>query len=177
MGIDIYMQWPDQTEAEKEAQITGCSVEAGNVGYLREAYHGGPYVTLFLVPEAFNAKNRRARIGASKLRARLPEAVALALYRNHVVYEQGNDPSRIDLDGTDAAAALNSALTATFAEIECLKAGAEPIKLTAEAQRAINEKIEGRALPAYALAFADFVTLAEKMEAKTGKPVTVRASY
>jgi hypothetical protein len=32
----------DQTEAEADAQITGYSVEHGDVGYLREAYYGTP---------------------------------------------------------------------------------------------------------------------------------------
>ena len=54
MGIDIYARWEGQTEAEKEAQYTGFSTTAGAVGYLREAYHGGPYVTQWLMPEAFS---------------------------------------------------------------------------------------------------------------------------
>lgn len=53
MGIDLYAKWDGVTEAEAEAQITGFSVTAGSVGYLREAYHGGPYVTAWLAPEAF----------------------------------------------------------------------------------------------------------------------------
>ena len=52
MGIDIYMHWDDMTDDEKQAQYTGFAT-AGNVGYLREAYHGGPYATQTLVPEAF----------------------------------------------------------------------------------------------------------------------------
>jgi len=32
MGIDIYAEWDGITDAEKEAQITGCSVEHGHVG-------------------------------------------------------------------------------------------------------------------------------------------------
>ena len=53
MGIDIYMNWDDMTNDEKQAQYTGFSTTAGDVGYLREAYHGGPYATKTLVPEAF----------------------------------------------------------------------------------------------------------------------------
>ena len=51
MGIDLYARWDGMTEAEAEAQITGFSITAGSVGYLREAYHGGPYVTAWLAPE------------------------------------------------------------------------------------------------------------------------------
>ncbi len=53
MGIDVYMRWEDQSSAEYDAQITGFDVTAGRFGYLREAYHGGPYVTAWLVPEGF----------------------------------------------------------------------------------------------------------------------------
>ena len=53
MGIDIYMSWDDQTDDEKQAQYTGFSITSGDVGYLREAYHGEPYATDVLVPESF----------------------------------------------------------------------------------------------------------------------------
>ena len=53
MGIDIYMDWDNQTEEEKKAQLTGFDIGAGSVGYLREAYHGSPYATHYLVKEAF----------------------------------------------------------------------------------------------------------------------------
>lgn len=53
MGIDIYMHWDDQTDDERRAQYTGFDTTAGSVGYLREAYHGDPYATDTLVPEAF----------------------------------------------------------------------------------------------------------------------------
>lgn len=53
MGIDIYAAWDGQTVADRQAQYTGFSTTAGSVGYLREAYHGGPYVTNWLMPEAF----------------------------------------------------------------------------------------------------------------------------
>ncbi len=53
MGIDIYMTWDDMTEDDVENQFTGFDTTAGDIGYLREAYHGGPYATETLVPEAF----------------------------------------------------------------------------------------------------------------------------
>ena len=54
MGIDVHARWKGQTKKEKDAQITGFSIEHGHVGYLREAYHGGPYATRTLVAEAFD---------------------------------------------------------------------------------------------------------------------------
>ncbi len=51
MGIDIYARWRGMTSAQADAQITCFSVKAGQVGYLREAYHGEPYATRVLVPE------------------------------------------------------------------------------------------------------------------------------
>lgn len=72
MGIDIYMRWKGQSKEEEEKQITGFSIAAGHVGYLREAYHGEPYATRILVSEAFNGDEK---IKAETLRERLPQAL------------------------------------------------------------------------------------------------------
>jgi hypothetical protein len=84
MGIDIYAKWDRMSMAEEAAQITGFSVEHGHVGYLREAYHGEPYATRVLVPEAF--EDGRARIDAGKLQKRLPVALQVAEKREREVY-------------------------------------------------------------------------------------------
>ena len=89
MGIDVYMEWKDQTKEDKDMQCTWFSVVDGHVGYLREAYHGGPYVTKFLVPEAF--ESGKAAIEAQVLRERLPHALKLAKERNKAVYKQESD--------------------------------------------------------------------------------------
>lgn len=65
MGIDILLSWDAMTEAERAAQLTGFAIDAGHVGYLREAYHGGPYATQVLVPEAFHC----AQLGVEAARA------------------------------------------------------------------------------------------------------------
>lgn len=85
MGIDIYAEWDGMTEAEKAAQITGCSVEHGHVGYLREAYHGEPYATKVLVPEAF--EESRVHIYAETLRDRLPATLIIAEQREREIYD------------------------------------------------------------------------------------------
>lgn len=87
MGIDIYLTWDEQTQEERQAQYTGFDVTAGAVGYLREAYHGGPYVTEVLMPESFNDEGQ-ATIPAATLRARLPEAIATAKQRSKEVYNE-----------------------------------------------------------------------------------------
>lgn len=84
MGIDIYMEWKNQTEEEKKAQITGYSITAGNVGYLREAYHGEPYPTHFLVSEAF--EKGKTQIPAKTLFLRLNHTLELAREREEKVY-------------------------------------------------------------------------------------------
>ena len=84
MGIDIYAHWDGMTEAQESAQITGFSVEHGHVGYLREAYHGEPYATKGLFPEAF--LYGRAPITAATLLKRLPEALHVAETREREVY-------------------------------------------------------------------------------------------
>ncbi len=85
MGIDIYACWHGQTEDEAEAQMTGFSVVHGHVGYLREAYHGEPYATRYLVAEAF--ENGRAQIPAAVLRERLPATLALVEERERTLYD------------------------------------------------------------------------------------------
>ena len=54
MGLDLYARWKDETEVEWRAKIVArFSAHSGSVGYLREAYHGEPYATRTLAPEAF----------------------------------------------------------------------------------------------------------------------------
>jgi len=88
MGIDVYLHWKGQTRDESP-------------GYLRESYHGGPYVTPYFVAEAFEADEREgvriASIPASVLRERLSAAVLLAEYRHYVVYGEGQNPGHLEL--------------------------------------------------------------------------------
>ena len=91
MGIDIYAMWKGQTEEEKEAQITGFSVVDGHVGYLREAYHGEPYATRHLVPEAFEAGSKGIQIPATLLRSRLARTLELVEERERSVYHQTDE--------------------------------------------------------------------------------------
>lgn len=87
MGIDVYLQWDGQTEAEVESQIaTGFSVVDGHVGYLREAYHGGPYATRVLAPESFEAGSGPVEIPVTVLRERLPAVIEAAMTRARSVY-------------------------------------------------------------------------------------------
>ena len=86
MGIDIYARWDGQTAEEAAAQFTGFSVLAGNVGYLREAYHGNPYATKYLLREAFVSDDATARIESSVMRRRLPGTLALVEEREREVY-------------------------------------------------------------------------------------------
>ena len=90
MGIDIYMHWKNQTEKEKEAQFKGYDTTIGDAGYLREAYHGDPYATQLLVPEAFAAKECEAKIAAALLKKRLPEVIKAAIKREKTIYKEKN---------------------------------------------------------------------------------------
>jgi len=124
MGIDIYARWKDQTGEEEEAQYkSGFDATVGHVGYLREAYHGEPYATRYLVSEAFESGH--AYIPAKRLRARLPETLRLAEERERTIY------------------------------------GA---KTTDEIEPTLRS-------------YTAFVELCERMEAKTGQPVKIIASY
>ncbi len=86
MGIDIYVKWKGQSQEEHDNQSSSWfSVTAGKVGYLREAYHGEPYATKFLCPEAF--ETGQAQIPAATLRERLPTTLALAEKRARKLYK------------------------------------------------------------------------------------------
>ena len=74
MDIEVCAQWDRMSMEEAAAQLSGkFSNDYGDVGYLREPYHGTPYATEALVPEAL--RYGRARIAASDLRKRLPDAL------------------------------------------------------------------------------------------------------
>lgn len=94
MGIDIYARWQGQTEQEEQEQMTGFSVVQGHIGYLREAYHGEPYATRYLVQEAFDSPTGEARIPVQVLKERLPETLVLVAQRQRKVYGE-TDPKEI----------------------------------------------------------------------------------
>jgi hypothetical protein len=94
MGIDIYARYHGQSAEERASQVTEfLSATAGKVGYLREAYHGEPYATRYLVHEAFITG--QADIPAVTLRGRLPEALRLTEIRERQIYHE-TDPKEIE---------------------------------------------------------------------------------
>lgn len=95
MGIDVYANWRGKTEAESKAQITGFSVMHGHVGYLREAYHGGPYATQILFPECWLSEGPEVSIPAAVLRERLPAALTAVAERERTVYGT-TDPEQVE---------------------------------------------------------------------------------
>jgi hypothetical protein len=103
VGIDIYLRWEGQTTEEEEAQYTGFSTGHGFVGYLREAYHGGPYATEVLFPETWDEENEGvASITNETLRERLPKAIEAALIRERTVYH--------DMEATEENCAMVKSL-------------------------------------------------------------------
>ena len=88
MGIDIYAEWREQTDSERAAQVSEwLSTRSGEVGYLREAYHGEPYATRFLFAEAFDSETCSARIPAAQLRENLQKALELVEERARKIYD------------------------------------------------------------------------------------------
>lgn len=152
MGIDIYLHWEDMTEKDEEARYTGFSIVSGNIGYLREAYHGGPYVTRVLMPEAFYRDEWHEYA-----------------WRNQIdPSDWGNDPddgSERDEHGPPIpAAVMRHRLTAARAAFDERWDSVYPdddAEIRAEAWQA----------------FVDFVDLAERKEKETGYMCRVYASY
>lgn len=183
MGIDVYLKWKGQTEADEEAQITGCSTRAGNKGYLREAYHGGPYATKVLCPEAWvDQGDGGVPLSAAELKKRLPRVVLTALLRDAVVYGSGNDPTSHTMKpGESIATALAPLLNRAFGKAskfqpEDPEADADPVVVEAvQAQMALYAKHGW--LPPFAQSYVDFVALAEQKERETGEACRVYVSY
>ena len=105
MGIDVYMNWGNgpSYDGNDEEAFRGAN------GYLRESYHGGPYATVVLVPEAFGDPLRAAQafgmstveslalgtdvngyslIPAGVLRSRLAAALLTVAERYRAVYHE-----------------------------------------------------------------------------------------
>ena len=100
MGIDVYLQWQEMTEEDRKAQYLGfeVSARAGSVGYLREAYHGGPYSTEVLVPEGFEDDSEDGvPIPVETLRERLPAAIQAAHERGRTVYKNPEGDPTMEL--------------------------------------------------------------------------------
>lgn len=174
MGIDVYLKWKNMNQDEEKQQITGFSTVAGNRGYLREAYHGGPYATRILCREAFESENCEAQIPAEILRERL----------THVT-----EPAR-GCEGGDLAAMMITALFSVMAdENGNMPNGAKlqgghngnPTTTPMTVEEAVimrNEKLYGgEGTDEVLQSFRDFVALAERKERETGEPCTIYASY
>jgi hypothetical protein len=172
MGIDIYLKWDGQSEQEKRGQFTGFSTRAGNVGYLREAYHGGPYATKILVREAFEAENYQADIPAAVMRARLTEVT---------------EPARNCEDGDKGMQMIVQMLAAVHGGDPSLtihgrhSGDARTTPMTVEEAVRIRHKTlyndDNKEIETVVQSYRDFVELAEQKEKETGKPCTVYASY
>lgn len=170
MGIDIYLEWDGIKEDDKQAQWrTGFSVTSGDVGYLREAYHGGPYATKILCREAFESETCRARIPAEILRERLTNVTEPAYTKN---------------SGHDTAMQMLTMLQ----NIGVKFVGGPIQKKDTTAPMTVEEAIRERQRRIYAddseedtdriiRSFRDFVALAEQKERETGKLCTVYASH
>ena len=183
MGIDVYLHWRGMTDAEKRAQYTGYNTEAGSVGYLREAYHGSPYATQALVPEGWEEDMDDFEgidgfsgipIEAAVLRQRLPAVVLLSLYRNHMLYEQGRTPGAIDADRP--VEGLLKAANRAFSEMQDRSAIDLAESIRPDQIEKAEAIIKSRRLPGFALAFVDFVELAERKQLETGEPCRILVS-
>ena len=93
MGIDVYMEWTGMSKEDEEKQ--GFEVSDG---YLREAYHGGPYATKVLVPESFDTDcDTGVEYKVSTLRERLPEAIKTTHIREKLLYNNYYEEHKDDL--------------------------------------------------------------------------------
>lgn len=173
MGIDVYLKWEGQDEEEKQAQYTGFSTTHGHAGYLREAYHGGPYATHILVREAFESEDCQAEIPAAVMRERLTSVT---------------EPARGCDGGSKAAAMVYEMLRQIMGDQGGLAVGPTPSGTHSTEPQTVEECVRARYARIYSdcaaeeveaavQSYRDFVALAERKEAETGRPCTVYASY
>lgn len=174
MGIDVYLKWKNMDQDDEKQQITGFSTTAGGRGYLREAYHGGPYATRILCREAFESETCEAQIPAEILRERLTNVT---------------EPAR-GCEGGDVAAMMIMALFGAMTdENGKLPDGAtimgrhtgDPTTAPMTVEEAVimrNKQLYGgEGTDEVLQSFRDFVALAERKERETGEPCTIYASY
>jgi len=172
MGIDVYLKWHGMTESDKQQQYTGMSTVAGNVGYLREAYHGGPYATKILCREAFEAEKCEAEIPAATLRERLTSitepaygcdgghlaALLLSTLMQAAAKKSGNKVHGThNPDGRTTPMSVEAAVRVRYAKL-----------YPEDSASHVEEVVQS---------FRDFVALAEQKEAESGRPCTIYASY
>lgn len=182
MGIDIYLKWKGQTKEEHDAQITGFSIHSGDVGYLRESYHGDPYATRVLLPEAFaeDAPEGGVRIPIETLTARLEGALLATLVREVKLYSNGRDPALVKaVDPEEAVRAILPTIVGRMKSASNQPADwiddAPPSAVTPAVMQLALWRAHGW-LPPHAQSFVDFVALADRLE-KEGKEPTIYASY
>ena len=171
MGIDVYLEWDGQEDernaAGNDSKPGLFNVTDGHVGYLREAYHGGPYATRLLVPEAFESETCKAAIPAATMRHRLTNATRAARGVNN---------------GHDVAAMIAQMLGSNAEVITptTIRSGETPEMSVEDAVRerytAIYNSDEEH-IQDVIQSFRDFVALAERKERQLGKPCVVYASY
>lgn len=169
MGIDIYLEWENMDEESKKSQVTGFCTTAGHVGYLREAYHGGPYATRILVREAFESESCSAQIPAAVMKERLTAVT---------------EPTNAYNGGHYMSAAIVEMFKAQSGDKVETPTVTEDTTRPMTVYEAITERYSNlypehaaEHIPRVMKSFYDFVALAEEKENQTGKPCTVIASY
>lgn len=169
MGIDIYLEWDGKGEEDEQKQAEAAlTMTAGNVGYLREAYHGGPYATKILVREAFESDDNTARIPAAVMRERLTGLT---------------EPAYCASGGHETAAKIVDMFreAGLMAENQVVLSGLTQPMSVEEAVRTrmhtVYADMDESMVEEVVQSFREFVALAERKERETNKPCTVIASY
>jgi hypothetical protein len=173
MGIDVYLYWDGMDKEKESKNRPWCDATVGHTGYLREAYHGGPYATKILVREAFEAENCEAEIPAAVMRERLTRVTEpargcdtghnVAAMVSHLMRQAHKHDDEVHVTPFD----IQSGETTPMSVEEAVRTRFRTIYPDAGPEH-VEEVVRS---------FQNFVALAEEKEAETGKPCTVYASY
>jgi hypothetical protein len=162
MGIDVYLSWAGQTPEEQAAQDEAyLALDEGSVGYLRESYSGGPYVTKILARDAFESPTREAEIPACVLRERLTSVTEPAYGFN-----TGDAAVReITRDLENSGASVSHPRPPYTSPMTVEEAVAARYADNPELARTVLRSVRA------------FVALAEEKELATARPCTVRVEF
>jgi len=203
MGIDIYIMREKAPTKDDKAEL--FDINQGHVGYLREAYHGGPYATELLVPEAFKTETGKIQISAAAMRNRLKEkqdatnairvreAEVVTLVLEKMLAKRKSQPKPANSEQTtepDNSEAhivqeiLNNIRPADMQEAIATLVERNhtlPKKLSVIEAVVLRNKLlyhhSDEEIEKNVQSFIDFVELAEKMEEEHGHPCTIYASH
>jgi hypothetical protein len=176
MGIDVYLAWDNQTDEDQKAQYVGFDVRSGDVGYLREAYHGGPYGTHLLIQEDWEVEGG-VEVENSVLQSRMSMVAKAVIWRNYkLYYSNGDKPHGVIEIEKESSQSLLDGLSTIFSDMEQFKSPPEIEDIPLSDDEAFKLMRENVDIAWSVKSFYDFVIL-HGVKEKAGLNPKIIVSY